>query len=133
MGEVTIGDSDLLYRRLFYTNVNAPHSKRRAGEVNSTAYIEYDDPLQRISVELAKLTTLEDCMSRGEPGQGVGVLRVGDVRALGLRVEHTPEDGDTEAHCDILPGEGKTIESPDCKNLSRKTKVKVAPQRPPGM
>lgn len=130
MSELTIDDSDLLYRRLFHANIYPENHKKTPGEVNSTAYTDHGEPQQSISVELARMTTVDSCLARGRIDQGIGVLRAGDIRALGLSIRHTPENGETEAHCDIEPTEGAIITMYECRALAKATRVIVKPQPP---
>lgn len=126
-----ITDDDVVYRRIFYANTYPPHSKKSPGAVNSTAFVEYREPMQQISVELARLTTLEDCIGRGQPGQGVAALIVTDIRAIGLDVHHTPEFGLTVAHCDIVhPLPESRIEMSHCKSLAGVARVVYSPTPP---
>lgn len=68
MERVAITDDEVVYRRIFYANTYPPHSKKPSkppGAVNSTAFVEHSEPMQHISVELERLTTLEECIGRG--------------------------------------------------------------------
>jgi hypothetical protein len=114
--------------RLFWANVYPPHSKKHPGKVNSTAFIDRGEPLQRISVERARLTTLDECLRNGLPGQGVASITVRAVRALGLDVRHTPDDGPTVAHCDIVPPEGEAISMFHYRGLASACEVAVPPK-----
>jgi len=99
--------------------------------VNSTAFTDHGDPLQQVSVKLAKMITLEECVRNGRPGQGVATITVAAVKALGLRVRYTPENGTTAAHCDIEPPDGEVITMLQCRQMARAAKVLRAPTPPP--
>ena len=87
-------------------------------------------------MEIADLTTAEECANRGKykgRGHGVGALIVRDVERLGLRVLHDPirndPDGmDTEAHAVIVREEGP-ITIDDCDRLATITTVVLRPRR----
>lgn len=130
MEVIPIDDDDLLYRRLFFANVYPDHHKRSPGEVNSTAFTDHQEPQQSISVEIARMTTLDDCLARGRKGQGVGALRAGDVRSLGLAIRHDREDSQTDAHALIEPPEGDVITMHHCKQLASITDVVRKPEPP---
>ncbi len=129
-----IADDDVVYRRIFSANTypaTSTNPKKQPGAVNSTAFVEYKNPMQQISVELARLTTLDDCIGRGRPGQGVAALTVVDIRAIGLDVHHTPEYGLTVAHCDIVhPLPDRRIEMSHCRELARAARVVHLPTLP---
>lgn len=131
MEAVTIDDGDVLFRRLFYANVYPDHHKKSPGKVNSTAFTDHQEPQQSISVEIAKMTTLDECLARGRKGQGVGALKAGDVRALGLSIRHDREDSQTNAHALIEPMEGDIITMHQCKELASITAVVRKPEPPP--
>lgn len=85
-------DDDELYRRL------APHHLRNDGTVNSSAYKRGKGFDPAVSVDLARLTASPANALRTRPLFGLGSLRVGDVRALGLTVRRDPLP-DNPAHC----------------------------------
>jgi hypothetical protein len=85
-------DDDELYRRL------APHQIRDDGTVNSSAFKRGKGYDPSISVDLARLTASRMDTLRTRPDFGLAVLRVGDVRALGLAVRLDPLP-DNPAHC----------------------------------
>jgi hypothetical protein len=130
MEEVSIDDDDVLYRRLFFANVYPDHHKKSPGKVNSTAFTDYQEPQQSISVEIAKMTTLDLCIARGRKGQGVGALRAGAVRALGLTIRHDREESGTDAHALIEPTDGEVITMHHCKELAGITDVIRKPESP---
>jgi hypothetical protein len=80
---VEIADSDELYRRL------PPEHVKPGGQVASVAFCFRGQPDPTVSVDLARLTTIEESISR-KPGSGLGMLVTSTPRALGLRVEHDP-------------------------------------------
>ena len=113
MPPIQIADDDLLYRRL------APGHLYPNGAANSNAFKLNGAPDPQISVDLARLTTVdESVMSAGRPGFRVGVLRVGDVRKLGLEVIHDPTD-ENVSHC-IITG---NTQRATCTLLAELTKV----------
>ena len=61
-------------------------------------------------------------MLRTRPDFGLGVLRVGDVLALGFRIVHDPIEGDN-AHCLIL-GE---YTKPNARRLAAITRIIRSP------
>jgi hypothetical protein len=113
---VDIRDEDELYRRLIPFSV-------QDGRVTSAAF--YDrrgKPDPSISVNLARLSTLEETLSQGPLGFGVGVLQAGTPRSIGLSVRHAPE-ADNEANALI---EGATSKE-HCRALARATRIEVPP------
>ncbi len=137
MSAVRITPDTVLYRRLAASHVYPDNHRRveKRGKVNSTAF-KYDrEPQQEISVEIADLTTPEECANRGRykgRGHGVGALIVRDVERLGLRVHHDPVRGDpngmdTEAHAVIVRDEGE-ITMDDCDRLAAITTVVLRPR-----
>jgi hypothetical protein len=109
-------DDDELYRRL------APHHVRDDGTVNSSAFKREKgyDPL--ISVDLARFTASPQDALRTRPTFGLGILRVGDVRAMGLSVQRDPLP-DNPAHCLI---EGLATRD-QARQLAALTRVLVPP------
>ena len=102
-------DEDVLYRRL------VPDHLHNDGSVKSNAYKLNGKPDPSISVDLAKLTTLEESIARGQREDTlVRVLTVREVKALGLTVRHDPKDenpshaliegSQTKAKCKALAG-----------------------------
>jgi hypothetical protein len=115
---VRIADEDLLYRRLAPSGHLNPD-----GTVASNAFKLRGRPDAEPSVDLARLTTPSESRARaGRPGFQLGVLRAGDVRALGLTVTHEPTE-DNPSHC-LVRGNatGET-----CKKLAERTRVLLAP------
>lgn len=98
-----VSDDDGLYRRL------APHNFTDDA-VNSSAYKrsrkEYD---RSISVDVARLVESPEVALGTRPKFGLGLLRAGDVRALGFTVRHQPVPGN-DAHA--------LIEGPNSKELA---------------
>jgi hypothetical protein len=128
----------VLYRRLAFSHVYPDDHRKveKRGKVNSTAF-KYDrEPQQEISVEIASMTTVEECANRGKyngRGHGVGALVVRDVEATGLRVLHAPVRGDpkgmdTAAHAIIVREDGP-ITMNDCDRLAGMTTVLLKPRR----
>ena len=87
-----IADEDWLYRRIALNHL------RSDGRVNRTAFMRNSTPPQKgkepdpdVSVDLARLTTPRRSLEiAGRPEQGIGALRAGYPRSLGLEVEHSP-------------------------------------------
>jgi hypothetical protein len=103
---VVIEDSDELYRRLASAHVNAD------GSVNSLAYKQNGRPADRLSVDLARLTTPHDALSRaGRPGFQLGVVEASSPRSLGFSVNHDPLP-DNNSH--------SVIEGPNNKERCRR-------------
>jgi len=89
-----------------------------SGSVKSNAYKLDGKPDPSISVDLAKLTTVDESIARGRRGDTqIGVLRVGDVRALGLTVRHDPTE-ENPSHT-LIEG---NLKKENCKALARITK-----------
>ncbi len=109
---VAIDDDDRLYRRL------VPDHFYEDGSVKSNAYKLNGKPDPSISVDLAKLTTLDQSIVRGRRDDTqVGVLTVREVKKLGLTIRHVPTD-ENPSHCLI---EGNTNKAA-CQDLARMTK-----------
>jgi hypothetical protein len=112
-----ISDDDILFRRL------APDHLHPDGTVNSNAYKCGGKPDPEISVDLAKLTVESDAMARaGRPGFRLGLLKVRDIRALGLTVRHSPTP-ENPSHCVIEGSHSKTT----CRQLAEITAAKIPP------
>jgi hypothetical protein len=94
--EVPIDPDDLLYRRL------APKSHIKPdGSIASTAYKLDKKPEFEPSVDLAKITTPEESVSRaGRAGFVLGELRVGSIVSLGFQIRPAPL-ASNPAHCVI--------------------------------
>lgn len=102
-----IGDDDELYRRLMAYYVKPD------GSVSSAAFRDGSKPDPHCSVYLARLTTPEEVLSLGLPGQRVASLPAKIPRDLGLEVEH---DGiGHPAHC-VIKGMSRQEE---CRLLAR--------------
>jgi hypothetical protein len=85
-------DDDELCRRL------APHHVRADGTVNSSAFKREKGYDPQISVDLARLTASPGDALRTRPNFGLGILRVGDLRGMGLSVRRDPLP-DNPANC----------------------------------
>jgi hypothetical protein len=97
---VEIADDDVLVRRLAPEHITG-------GMVNSLAFSGYSHEPYEISVDLDRLTTDARTLSM-RPDFGLGTLRAGDARALGLRVVHDPVEGN-DAHCLIVGRYSKAV------------------------
>ncbi len=110
---VQIDDDDILYRRL------APGHLNPDGTANSNAFKRNGRPDPECSVDLARLTSESELLSRAPgPGFRLGVLRVADVRALNLTVTHMPTD-QNPSHC-VIRGNTK---KETCRRLAELTRV----------
>ncbi|MGH2559591.1 MAG: hypothetical protein ACRDJH_11045 [Thermomicrobiales bacterium] len=112
--EVAIGDDDELLRRLAPDHVTK-------GAVNSLAFSGRSHEANEISVDLRRLTTEERTLA-SRPSFGLGVLQVGDVRAMGLEIVHDPVEGN-DAHCLIVGEYSKAV----TRYLAKLTRVVKAP------
>lgn len=108
-----IAESDELYRRL------APEHINRDGTVNSAAFKARGKPDPSFSVDLARLTTAEEALSRA-PHEGfrLGALPARVPLSLGLTVRHNPVEGNL-AHC-VIEGENDKVK---CRILARNTRI----------
>ena len=116
-----IEDRDELYRRFPLAYLKAD------GTISSAAFKRGKTPDPEVSVDLAKLTTPEECLRRADrPEQGIGVLIAGHPRSIGLTVRHDPLDGNP-AHSVI---EGQTTrEQP--RLLAEQTSILKYPDQMP--
>ncbi len=111
---VEIREDDCVYRRLAL----GAHVKPD-GSVSSNAYKLSKSPDFEPSVDLARLSTPEECLARvGRPGFGIGVLRVGDLISRGFRIRHEPTPSN-RAHCIIEGNRSKET----CYILAECTKL----------
>jgi hypothetical protein len=106
---VEISDDDFLFRRLASGHLNPD------GTVNSNAYKRDGKPDPEVSVDLSKLTSVREALTRA-PNLTfkIGILQARDARSLGLEVRHSPTDEDpahsviegnqTKANCRLLAG-----------------------------
>jgi hypothetical protein len=105
---VDISDDDFIFRRLSPTGHLNPD-----GTVNSNAFKKNGKPDPEISVDLSRLASVREAMSRAPNDTfRIGILHVAAVRALGFQVRHSPTDEDpahsliegnqTKAHCKLL-------------------------------
>lgn len=109
-----VADDDLLHRRLAPSGHMNPD-----GTVASNAFKLHGRPDPEISVDLARLTTEFESLARARhPQVRLGVLRAGDVRALGLTVTHAPTE-DNPSHSLIRGNNSKAT----CAQLAEKTRV----------
>jgi hypothetical protein len=111
---VEITDDDFLYRRL------APASHVNPDDtVNSNAFKKDGKPDPEISVDLARLTTLQEAMRRAPNADfRIGILAARDAHDLGLRVTHQPTD-ENPAHSVIEGNASKAT----CRLLAEKTQL----------
>ena len=108
---VEISDDDFLYRRLSLDHFNPDNS------VNSNAYKLNGKPDPQVSVDLSRLTSVWETLSRAPgPQFKIGVLQAKDARALGLLVRHEPLD-DNPAHSVIERNSSRS----NCRDLAAKT------------
>jgi len=110
-------DDDDLYRRI------APYHVKSDGIVSSAAFRTRQNPYAAVSVDLAKLTSPQETLSRArQPGFGVGSLVARVPRSLGLTVEHNPCPNNI-AHSLI---KGQNTKS-NCRRMAEATEVIVHP------
>ena len=115
-----IDDDDDLYRRLIPTSVN------RHGVVTRGAYYRGGmQPDPEISVNLARRSSIAATLQGGPPGCGVGVIKAGAARAIGLDVRHDPIEGN-DAHALILGASSRDA----CSRLAEATRVLLPPSGP---
>lgn len=119
----SIGDDEELYRRIVSFHLYPD------GTINSAAFkLRSGKPDPHLSVELARLTTPQECAQRpGRPGFGVAALRAQVPRSLGLRVRHDPcppQDPTNDAHALI---EGNTSKE-NCRRLAAAASVLIKPK-----
>jgi hypothetical protein len=108
---VEIFDDDFLFRRL------APSHLNPDGTVNSNAYKRDGRPDTEVSVDLSRLTSVREALSRAPDATfRLGILQVRDARSLGLRVRHMPTDEDP-AHSVVEGNQSKA----NCRLLAVKT------------
>ena len=115
-----IGDEDLLHRRLAPGWVDA-------GVVSSAAFKFNGKPDGEISVDLARLRSVEETLS-GRPTFGLGRLIAGFPRTLDFKVIHDPcpaTDPENYAHS-LISGENTRAK---CRLLATNTLVVVEPRR----
>ena len=112
---VVIADDDDLYRRI------APDHVDPDGSVNSAAFKYKGRPANRVSVDLARLTTPLAALAP-RPTFGLGSLTAGSPRSLGLTVQHEPTSGNS-AHSVIEGESSKSI----CRQLAEATSLIIAP------
>lgn len=118
-----ISDDDVLYRRIAFEDVT--------GDVLNRGAFSLRPGEDYLSVDLARLTSVAECLARPRPPRpdlGLAALRVGDVRALNLIVVHDPIIGDSPetsnpAHARIL-GENSRMTK---KRLSERANIFVHP------
>lgn len=107
-----IRHDDELYRLIFPDFV-------RDGIVSSAAYFTSGKPDRAISVNVARLTTIEETLaSRAGRGHYLGVLVARIPHELGLKVEHDPIEGNC-AHALIKGAESKAV----CARLALETRL----------
>lgn len=128
-------ETDILYRRLSREQVDKNDNQK----ATSNAFYRGGKPDPSISVEIAKpppsieamkeFATRPDANGNPRVGFGVGVLIVGEVKGLGLDIVPAADEPGSEssAHCLIKPHEGETIEKPKCRELAKKTDVRLPP------
>ena len=114
---IEIADEDGLYRRLVTYHIKPD------GKVSSAAFKRRDKPDNEISVDLARLTTPQDCLQRAErPGFSVGELLAPVPRSLGFLVRHDPLE-ENYAHS-LIVGPNDDAK---CRSLAEATQVVYRP------
>ncbi len=120
-----ISPDDQLFRRIVPDNVTN-------GDLNAGAFSLRPDE-DSLSVDIARLTTPEECLARaGRADVGLAVLKVSEVTALGLVVEHGPVDNDpvagireSYAHARIIGENSRAVRS----KLAKASVILVMPER----
>lgn len=116
---VEIEDNDELYRRIF------PEYVRANGTVSLKAFMLSGYPDPQVSVDLARLTTPEEAVSRAkEPGYGLGAIVAQLPRSLGLTVRHDPIPNHY-SHSLIIGENTKE----KCKRLAEGVRLMIQPKR----
>jgi hypothetical protein len=116
---VQIADTDELYRRI------VDHQIDPNGKVNSSAFKTGKTYDCEISVEIARMTTLEECLHR-PPRRiyGIAGIQATVPRSLGFRIRHVPLPG-VSCHVQI-EGENNRVKS---RLLAEQMVVHVLPPR----
>jgi hypothetical protein len=112
---IAIADDDFLYRRLSIKGHLNPDKT-----VNSNAYKKDGKPDPEISVNVATLSSVRECLLKApDPASfTVGIIQTAKVRALGLTVLHQPTD-DNPAHSVITGNNSKGT----CRDLAKETRL----------
>jgi hypothetical protein len=106
---VVIDNEDELYHRVF------PYFVKPDASVSSAAFMDRrKKPLNRFSVDLARLTTIQRALSFGPGGQRLIALKAKTPRSLGFAIWHEPE-GENDAQCNV---EGENTKG-NCFELAR--------------
>ena len=115
---ILIDDEDLLSRRFRIEQV------RRNGTLSSAVFKQRGTPLAEISVDVARLTSVEETIVRGGPSGvfGVAQLLAGIPRMLAFDVRHDPQDGNA-AHA-LIVGEN------DDERCARMAEACIVVRRP---
>lgn len=115
-----VTEADSLFRRLLHFHI------KKGGEVSSAAFkTKKKKPDPELSVDLARLTTADESLSRGMGGMGLGELSAAVPLSLGLEIRHRPECNNI-AHCLILGDH--TMET--CRQMAENVTVIIPPKRP---
>jgi hypothetical protein len=132
MARIEIRDEDELYRRIQGRHVYPD------GEIRSNAFKRSQRPDRQPSVDIARLTTEDECLARAPgSGWGIAVLTAADVRSIPpLDVVHDPIDADpnsgrpanpSHAYIDWLPDDEHGMEF--CDRLGQRSKLHRRPER----
>lgn len=88
-GPEEIADTDELHRLIF------PDHVRSDGSISSAAFMRSREPDPEISVNVARLTTIERTLApKAGKGHYLGVLVAAHPRGIGLSVVHDPVPAD---------------------------------------
>jgi len=102
-GIESIADDEILYRRV-PAAANPSRVDPSTRELNDQAFAPHGDDDTGISVWRSNFKTVEEA-AKGRPGKSyyVAVLRTGDLRSCGIRVEPRPEtpEGYDPAHAEL--------------------------------
>ncbi len=115
--DVKIAENDWLYRRILGIHIKDGDQVSSAAFKNKT---KKPDP--EPSVDLARLTTPQQCLDLVPRGMGLIELQAKILLSLGFAIIHAPVP-DNSAHC-VIRG-GHTMET--CRKLAEGSRVRIRP------
>jgi hypothetical protein len=128
-----ISDPEVLWRRVPFNRVD------RDGNVKSSAFKRNERPEPQPSVEIASMTTEEDCIGRAPNSTwGIAWLTAGDIRSIPpLDVIHDPLEADPSTGVSANPAHAYISTLPDDEHgmqyssqLAEKCQIHRAPTNP---
>jgi hypothetical protein len=133
---VEIDDDDDLYRHLRPGGHLKKNGQVAASACKTRAIDGGRDPVpdRQVSVDLARLTSLETTLppSRRQGGCGVGQLKASVPRRLDLQVLHAPDSATANRAHSLILGMRPTDDGmAKCEKLALETRVLIMPTRPP--